>query len=170
MRGRRHTDQRLQQCRFACPVPAEQRDDFVVMQCEIDAIENMALAVERIDSVHRQKDAGLRQCLARTSSDGRRTRTDVNVLNFFACARIVNSPVQENSAFVHNRDVIGQLKNAVNIVFDQQHRQVRRYALDDCADTFTLSSRKPRERFIEQKYAWCSGERDPHVEKPLASV
>ena len=47
--GRRDPDQRLQQRRLAGAVAAEQRDDLVVMQREVDIVENMALAVERID-------------------------------------------------------------------------------------------------------------------------
>ena len=48
-RGRRDTDHRLQQRRLAGAVAAEQRDDLVLVQREGDVVEDVALAVERID-------------------------------------------------------------------------------------------------------------------------
>ena len=125
MRGRRDPDQCLQQGRLAGAIAPQKRDDLVFMQAEADIVENVALAVERIDSGCRQQRVDAGGGFARTRGNLGGTGSDIDFLHFGAGARILDRAVEQHPAFVHDGDLIGELKYPVDVVFDQQHRQIR---------------------------------------------
>ena len=87
VRGRRDADQRLEQRRLAGAVAAQQRDDLVLVQREVDVVEDVALAVERIDIVDRQQRVDAGGGLARACGDCGGAGTDIDFLHLRAgCA------------------------------------------------------------------------------------
>ncbi len=66
--------------------------------------------------------------------------------------------------------MIGELEHPVDVMLDQQHRQIGRDALDDRANAFALGGGKPRQRFVEQQHTRRGGQRNAHVQQPLATV
>ncbi len=66
--------------------------------------------------------------------------------------------------------MIGELEHPVDVVLDQQHRQIRRDALDDGADALALRRGKTGQRLVEQQHARRGGERHAHVEQALAAI
>ena len=158
--GRRDADQRLQQRRLAGAVAAEQRDDLVLVQREADIVEDVALAVEGVDVVERQQRVDARRrSRAACAATARRAGADIDLLHLGAGARVLDRAVEQHPAFVHDRDVVGELEHPVDVVLDQQHRQVGRDALDDGADALALGRGEPGERLVEQQHARRGGER-----------
>ena len=140
------------------------------MQREIDIVENVALAVEGVDIVDRQQrvDTGGGFSRARGNLGG--AGTDIDFLHPCTGSSFVDGAVEQDPAFVHDRDMIRQLKHPVDVVLDQQHWQIRRDALDNGTDPLALRRGKPRQRFVQQQHARCGGERHAHVEKALATI
>ena len=66
--------------------------------------------------------------------------------------------------------MVGELEHPVDIVLDQQHRQVGRDALDDGADALALGGGETRQRLVEQQHARRGRKRDAHVEQALAAI
>ena len=66
--------------------------------------------------------------------------------------------------------MVGELKHPVDVVLDQQHRQIGRDALDDGADALALGRGKAGERLVQQQHARRGGERHAHVEQALAAI
>ena len=66
--------------------------------------------------------------------------------------------------------MVGELEHPVDVVLDQQHRQIRRDALDDGADAFALGGGEAGQRLVEQQHARRGGERHAHVEQALAAI
>ena len=66
--------------------------------------------------------------------------------------------------------MVGELEHPVDVVLDQQHRQIRRDALDDGADALALGGGETGQRLVEQQHARRGGERHAHVEQALAAI
>ena len=109
VRGRRDADQGLEQRRLPGAVAAEQCDDFIVVQREIDIVEDVALAIERINFGGRQQRVGPGGGFARFGGDGGGTGADIDCLHLGAGAGILDRAVEQHTALIHNGDVVGEL-------------------------------------------------------------
>ena len=107
---------------------------------------------------------------ARLGGDRGGAGADIDFLHLGAGARILDRAVDQHPAFVHDRDMVRELKHPVDVVLDQQHRQIRRDALDNGADALALRRGKPGERLVQQQHARRGGERHAHVEQALAAI
>ena len=94
------------------------------MQRETDIVENVALAVKRLDMGRAQQRTDTCGGLARACCNLGRTGTDIDLLHFGAGTRLLDRSIEQHPAFIHDGDLIGQLKDPVDIVFDQQHWQI----------------------------------------------
>ena len=117
-------DQRLEQGRLARTIAAEQRHDFVVVQLETHVAQDVALAVERVHALDAQQHAGLRRAGALDRGQRVRAGADVDRLHLRRIARIGDAAADQHFAVVHHGHGVGERKDAVDVVFDQQHRQV----------------------------------------------
>ena len=154
----------LEQGRLAGAVAAEQGDDLVVVQREIDVVEDVALAVEGIDIGDRQHalvPAAVSPGLAATAM--RRSRYRPPALS--GSSGIFDGTVNQHATFIHDRDMVGELEHPVDVMLDQQHREVCRDALDDRADALAFGGGKSRQRFVQQQDARCGGQRHAHVDE-----
>ena len=55
-------------------------------------------------------------------------------------------------------------------MLDEEHRHVRRDALDDVADALALGGGEPGERLVEQQQPRLRREREAHVEEALPAI
>src|SRR5205085_5842439 len=108
------------------------------MQGEIYIVEDVALAVKRIDVFDRKQRVDLGRGLARPRGNGGGAGADIDLLDLRAGASVLDGAVEQHTALVHDRDVVGELEYAVDVVLNQQHRHVARDALDDGADPLAL--------------------------------
>src|SRR4051794_3476602 len=74
-----NADQRLEQCRFARAVAAEQCDNLVLGDIERDRVEDMAFAIERIDVVDAEQSRCARSGWRRLGGNVRGARTDIDL-------------------------------------------------------------------------------------------
>ncbi len=172
-RGRGNdADDRLQQRRLAGAVASKQRDDLVFVHGERCVAHDVALAVERVDvaqcqELRRARPLGMAARLGRERGDA---GADVDLLHRLALPRVRGGAVDQHAPVVHHRHAIGQREHPVDVVLDQQHRDVRRDALDQVRDALAFGRREPGERFVEQQHARAGRERQSHVEEPLPAV
>ena len=87
-----------------------------------------------------------------------------------APTRVVCRAVHEHDAFIHHCYSIGQREDAIDVVLDQQDRNVGRNALDEPCDALALRRSQPRQRLVEQQYARRTRQRQAHVEQSLPAV
>ncbi|OIQ72856.1 hypothetical protein GALL_455120 [mine drainage metagenome] len=66
--------------------------------------------------------------------------------------------------------MVGKLKHPVDVVLDQEYRQVCRDTLDDGADPLAFCCGEARERLVQQQHARRGRKRYPHIEKALAAI
>ena len=62
---------------------------------------------------------------ARARRERGRAGADVDFLHRAAAARVVGGAVDQHPALVHHRHAIGEREHAIDVVLDQQHRNVR---------------------------------------------
>ena len=142
-RGRRHqAGQRLQQRRLAGAVAAEQRDDFALAHVERGIVQDMALAVKRLTPskcstgsalaiAHRAAaDSGGCRCRYRPPAPaGRRAPRR-------ACRSSAPRPGSSPSR-------VGEAEHAVDVVFDDQDRNIGRDVLHQVRDASRSAAARP---------------------------
>jgi hypothetical protein len=92
------------------------------MQGKIHIVENVALAVKRVDMRCGQQRVDAGGGLARARGDFGRAGADIDRLHLRARAGVLDRAVEQYPAFIHDRDLIGELEHPVDVVLDQQHR------------------------------------------------
>ena len=102
--------------------------------------------------------------------DMRGAGADVDLAHLRVVARIVDAAVHQHAAFVHHGDDVGDLEHAVDVVLDQQHRDLREMRLHQRGDARALGRRETRERLVEQQDVRRGREREPHVEQALSAI
>src|SRR6185437_16661385 len=61
-------------------------------------------------------------------------------------------------------------EQAVDVVLDNQDRNVGGDILDEVRDALAFRRREPRQRFVEQEDPWLGAERNAKVDQPLSAV
>src|SRR3954462_776111 len=163
-------DQRLEQRRLAGPVAAEQRHDLVLTYVEGDVDQDVALAVVGIHPRGGKKHRRLGGALARLCRQRHGAGADIDLLDARVRPGVLDGAVDEHTAFVHDRDGIGDLEHPVYVVLDEEHGHVRRYALDDVADALALRGGEPGERLVEEQQPRLRRQGEAHVEEALAAI
>ena len=133
-------------------------------------MEDMALAVERIDTLERQQRLRLGRGRSRFAGERVGARADVDLLHRRRGAGVLDRAVDKHVAVIHHRDGVGELKHAIDVVLYQQDRHVDRGLLDQATNTLALGGSKAGERLVEQQDARLGGECQRHVEQPLAAI
>ena len=146
-------DDRLQQRRLAGAVAAEERDDLPLVRDERGLAQDVALAVVRVHAVERQERGAFVGAIVAAGArrEHRRARADVDFLHGAAAARVVGGAVDQHPAFVHHRHAVGEREHAIDVVLDQQHRNLLRNALDELAHAFALRRGESGQRLVEQQ-------------------
>ena len=142
------------------------------MHGEACRFDDVALAVERVDPRELEQE---RRALAGgtpSRSCGKRGRAgaDIDLAHSGALAGFPNGAVDQHAAFVHHRDPVGKREHPVDIVLDQQHRQLGGDALDQRSDALALGGGEARQRLVEQQDAWSRRKCQSHVEQALSAV
>ena len=113
--------ERLEQGRLAGAVAAEQRDDLVLGDIERHRVEDVALAVERVDLVDGEQRCGACRRRRRLRLHVRGPGADIDLAHARVVACGLDAAVDQHLAIVHHRDDVGDLKDTVDVVLDQQH-------------------------------------------------
>src|SRR3954471_16376219 len=100
--GRRDADQRLEQRGLAGTVAAEQRDDLILGNVKRDRIDDVALAVKRVDLVDRKQRRGARRGRRRFCGEMRSAGADVDLTDFRVVARVIDAAVNQHGTLVHH--------------------------------------------------------------------
>ena len=156
-------------------MPAPLRPSSATTSCSRTSsdtsLQDMALAVERVDAIEREQRLGAGRADARLAMPRAphpsRCKPPARA---WRIARVLHRAVQQHLAFVHDRHVVGEAEHAVDVVLDQQHRNVGGELLDQRPDALALGRGEARERLVEQQQARLGGQRQPHVDQPLAAV
>ena len=99
-----------------------------------------------------------------------RARADVDLLDAFGRSGLLDRAIQQDAALVHDGHVVGEAEYAVDVVLDEQDGNVRGELLDEGADALALGGGEAGKRLVEQQQARLGGERQAHVDQPLAAV
>ena len=156
--------------RFAGAVAAEQRDDLVLAHVERDRIEDVALAVERIDPSIASSVLGAGRGGARLGGDVRGAGADIDLAHLGVVARVSTVPSTSTRALVHHRDVVGDLEHPVDVVLDQQDGDLGGHRFHQRGDALPLGRREAGQRLVEQQDARPRRQREPHVEQALPAI
>ncbi len=66
--------------------------------------------------------------------------------------------------------MVGDREDAVDVVLDQQHRQIGGDRLDQVADALALGGGQAGQRLVEQQHARACRQRQRHVEQALPAI
>ena len=130
----------------------------------------MALAVEGVDPVENEQRLGLGCGWSGLAGKRVAARADIDLLHLGRGTGLFDGAVDQDLAVVHHGDRVGKLEHAVDIVLNQQDRNVRRDLLDQTADALAFGGGQPRERLIEQENTRLGCKRQCHIEQPLAAI
>jgi hypothetical protein len=153
--------------------PAPFRPSRARISCcaiERDVCQDVALAVERVHARGGEEGFRLGRALPWARRDGCGPRPDIDLLHLRAGAGVLDGAVDEDATLVHDGHGVRDLEDAIDVVLDEEHRQVCRDALDDVADALALGGGQPGKRLIQQQHARPRGEGEPHVEQALPAI
>ena len=170
--GQRHQPgQRLQQRRLAGAVAAEQGDDLAFAHVERGVVQDMALAVEGVDALEaqhlRRTCSGFVAALMHDLGDA---GAGVDLLHPAIGAHRVGRAGHQHFALVHHGDGVREAEHAVDVVLDDQHRNIGGDVLDQVRHPFALGGGEARQRLVEQQHLRLGAERDAEIDQPLAAI
>src|SRR6266850_182649 len=76
----------------------------------------------------------------------------------------------QHLALVHHGDSLRKTEHAIDVVLDDQYRNVRGHVLDQVRHAFALGGGEASQRLIEQQHLWFGAERDPQVHQTLPAI
>ena len=167
--GRHQAGERLQQRRLAGAVAAEQRHDLALAHVERRVVEDVALAVEGVDALEAQHLALARRMRA-AAGDRRRAGAGIDLLHARVGAHLVGRAGHQHLALVHHGDALREAEHAVDVVLDDQHRDVGGDVLDQVGDALALGRREAGERLVEQQHLRLGAERDAEIDQALPAI
>ena len=155
-------------------LPAPLRPSSATISCSCTSsdtrIEDVALAVERVDLVDREQRLGARRGGARLGGDRRGAGADIDLAHLGIVARVSTVPststlpsfITVTWSAIWNTRSMSCSTSSTGISADT----VFTSAAMRCA----LGRREPGQRLVEQQQARRGREREPHVEQPLAAI
>ena len=122
-------------------------------------MENVALAIEGVDAIEAQH--GLARRLGRSARCDRwNARAGIDFLHAAIAPHLAGRARHQHFALVHHGDAVREPKHAVDIVFDDQHRNIRGYIPDQTRHALAFGGGEAGERLIEQQHLRLGAERD----------
>ena len=79
-------------------------------------------------------------------------------------------PVISTSPWFITVTVCGEAEHAVDVVLDDQDRNVGGDVFDEVRHPLALGGGKARQRFVQQQHLRLGAERDAEVDQPLAAI
>ena len=95
---------------------------------------------------------------------------DIDLAHLGVAARLLDRAVDQHLALVHHGDVVGDLEHAIDVVLDEQHRNLAGDGLNQGGNPLPLGHRQAGERLVEQQDARAGAERDAQVEQALPAI
>ena len=76
----------------------------------------------------------------------------------------------QHFALVHHGDGVREAEHAVDVVLDDQHRNIGGDVLDQVRDALALGGGKSGQRLVEQQHLRLGAERDAEIDQPLPAI
>ncbi len=131
----------------------------------------MALAVEGVDVLEAED---LRGILAGVVGAGVRdfgnALAGIDFLHPPVGPHRVGYPGHQHLALVHHGDGVRKAEHAIDVVLDDQDRNVRCHVLDQAGDALALGGGKTGQRLVEQQQLRLGAERDAEIHQPLPAI
>jgi hypothetical protein len=142
----------LEQRRFARAIAPEQRNDFALPHFEACVMQDVALAVESVHLFKAQQLRPFASSARHASRDWRRALAGVHLLNALVGAGLGRGAIHQDAALIHHCHLMGKAEYAVDVMLDDQHRDVAGDRLHQARNPFALGRRQPRQRFVHQQH------------------
>ena len=94
----------------------------------------------------------------------------IDLLHAAVAAHRVGRAGHQHFALVHHGDGLREAEHAIDVVLDDQHRNVRSHVLDQVGHPLALGGGEPRQRLVEQQHLWLGAERDAEIDQPLPAI
>ena len=169
-RGLEQTGQRLQQRGLAGAVATQQRHDLAFAHVKRRIVQDVAFAIKRIDALKAQQLRALAGRTRHAAGDGRRSRAGVHLLYALISTRLFWRTRHQHAALVHYRHALRKPEHTVNVVLDDQHRNIAGDGLDQMRHALSFGCRQAGQRFVHQQHLWSGAQRDAEIDQPLAAI
>jgi hypothetical protein len=134
-------------------------------------VQDVALAVECVDALEAKDRRGTgADILAAAVLDFGHAGAGVDLLHFLVGAHGLGRAGHQHFALVHDRDGVGKAEHAIDIVLDDQHRNVGGDVLDEVRHPLALGGGKACQRLVQQQHLRLGAERDAEVHQPLPAI
>ena len=131
----------------------------------------MALAVESVDALEAQDRRGACAGLvAAAVLDLGHAGAGIDLLHPAVGAHGVGRAGHQHFALVHHGDGVREAEHAVDVVLDDQDRNVGGDVLDEVRDPLALGGGKARQRLVQQQHLRLGAERDAEIDQPLPAI
>ena len=85
------------------------------------------------------------------AGDGRRSRSRINFLHALIRPHFIGRSGHQYFALVHHGYALRESEHAIDVMFDNQNRNIGGYIFHKIGYAFALGRGEPRERFVEQE-------------------
>ena len=94
----------------------------------------------------------------------------VDLLHLAVGAHGVGRAGHQHLALVHHGDGVGEAEHAVDIVLDDQDRNIGGDVLDEVRTRSRSAAAKARQRLVQQQHLRLGAERDAEIDQPLPAI
>ena len=134
-------------------------------------MQDMALAVERVDALEAQDRRGAGPgVIAGDMLDLGHAGAGIDLLHPAIGAHGVGRAGHQHFALVHHGDGAGEAEHAVDVVLDDQDRNIGGDVFDEVRDALALGGGKARQRLVQQQHLRLGAERDAEIDQPLPAI
>ena len=134
-------------------------------------MQDVALAVESVDALEAQHRRGVRaDIVAAAVLHLGHAGAGIDLLHLAVGAHGLGRAGHQHFALVHHGDGVGKAEHAVDVVLDDQDRNVGGDVLDEVRYPLALGGGKARQRLVQQQHLRLGAERDAEVDQPLPAI
>src|SRR5205807_10130115 len=150
---------------------AEQSYDLALAHVERGVVQDMALAVEGVDALEAQDRHGARaDVFAAGVLDLGQAGTGIDLLHAAIGAHGLGRAGHQYFALAHHGDGAGEAEHAVDVMLDDQDRNVGGDVFDEVRHALAFGGGKARQWFIEQDHLRLGAERNAEIDQPLPAI
>jgi len=152
-------------------VAAEQGDDFALAHVERGVVQDMALAVKCVDALEAQDRRGTRlRIIAAEMLDLGPRQSRINLLHPAVGAHRVGRAGHQHLALVHHGDGAREAKHAVDVVLDDQDRNMAAMFLTRFETRSRSAAARPASGSSSSKHLRLGAARDAEIDQPLPAI
>src|SRR5450432_550572 len=131
----------------------------------------MALAIKSVNAFEAQNLRGaLSGLIAAAVLDLGNAGAGIDLLHPPVGPHCLGRTGHQHFALVHHRDILRKAEHAIDVVLDDQYRNVGGDVLDQVRYPFALGGGKASQRLVEQQHLRLGTERNAEVDQPLPAI